>query len=61
MAYADLRGMVLDEKLVEYALADLMPESKEIKPEQDCIEESHQPHQLILIDEIRVFQTSKYN
>jgi chromosomal replication initiator protein len=33
MAYADLRGMVLDEKLVEYALADLMPESKEIKPE----------------------------
>jgi chromosomal replication initiator protein len=34
MAYADLRGMVLDEKLVEYALADLMPESKEIEPEQ---------------------------
>jgi chromosomal replication initiator protein len=34
MAYADLRGMALDEKLVEYALADLMPESKEIDPEQ---------------------------
>jgi chromosomal replication initiator protein len=34
MAYADLRGMELDEKLVEYALADLMPESKEIEPEQ---------------------------
>jgi len=34
MAYADLRGMVLDEKLVEYALADLMPESREIEPEQ---------------------------
>ena len=34
MAYADLRGMVLDEKLVEYALADLMPETKEIEPEQ---------------------------
>jgi len=34
MAYADLRGMVLDEKLVEYALADLMPEPKEIEPEQ---------------------------
>lgn len=33
MAYADLRGMVLDEKLVEYALADLMPESREIEPE----------------------------
>jgi len=33
-AYADLRGMVLDEKLVEYALADLMPETKEIEPEQ---------------------------
>jgi len=32
MAYADLRGMVLDEKLVDYALADLMPEPKEIKP-----------------------------
>jgi len=34
MAYADLRGMVLDEKLVEYALADLMPESREIEPDQ---------------------------
>jgi len=34
MAYADLRGMVLDERLVEYALADLMPESKEIEPQQ---------------------------
>ncbi|MFV1950184.1 MAG: chromosomal replication initiator protein DnaA [Anaerolineales bacterium] len=34
MAYADLRGMVLDEKLVEYALADLMPETREIEPEQ---------------------------
>jgi chromosomal replication initiator protein len=34
MAYADLRGMALDEKLVEYALADLMPESKEFEPEQ---------------------------
>jgi chromosomal replication initiator protein len=34
MAYADLRGMVLDENLVEYALADLMPDSKEIEPEQ---------------------------
>lgn len=33
MAYADLRGMVLDEKLVEYALADLMPESRKIEPE----------------------------
>jgi len=33
-AYADLRGMVLDEKLVEFALADLMPETKEIEPEQ---------------------------
>ncbi len=34
MAYADLRGMVLDEKLVEYALADLMPETREIEPDQ---------------------------
>ena len=34
MAYADLRGMVLDEDLVDYALADLMPASKEIEPEQ---------------------------
>ena len=25
---------MLDEKLVEYALADLMPESREIEPEQ---------------------------
>ena len=34
MAYADLRGMVLDEKLVDYALADLMPETREIEPSQ---------------------------
>ena len=34
MAYSDLRGMALDEKLVEYALADLMPEAKEIEPQQ---------------------------
>ncbi len=34
MAYSDLRGMVLDEQLVEYALADLMPESKELEPQQ---------------------------
>ena len=34
MAYSDLRGMALDEQLVEYALADLMPESKEIEPQQ---------------------------
>lgn len=34
MAYADLRGMVLDEKLVDYALADLMPETREIEPVQ---------------------------
>lgn len=34
MAYADLRGMVLDEKLVDYALADLMPETREIEPMQ---------------------------
>jgi chromosomal replication initiator protein len=34
MAYADLRGMALDEKLVEYALADLMPDSKEVDPDQ---------------------------
>jgi chromosomal replication initiator protein len=33
MAYSDLRGMVLDDKLVEYALADLMPEQKEIEPQ----------------------------
>jgi chromosomal replication initiator protein len=33
MAYADLRGMALDEKLVEYALADLMPETREVKPQ----------------------------
>ena len=33
MAYADLRGMALDEKLVEYALADLMPEPREIEPQ----------------------------
>ena len=33
-AYADLRGMVIDDRLVEYALADLMPESREIEPEQ---------------------------
>ena len=34
MAYCDLRGMALNEQLVEYALADLMPESKEIEPQQ---------------------------
>jgi chromosomal replication initiator protein len=34
MAYADLRGMVLDEKLVDFALADLMPEPREIEPGQ---------------------------
>lgn len=34
IAYADLRGMVLDEQLVDYALADLMPETREIEPEQ---------------------------
>jgi chromosomal replication initiator protein len=34
MAYADLRGMVLDDKLVDYALADLMPETREIEPLQ---------------------------
>ncbi|MFL7813595.1 MAG: chromosomal replication initiator protein DnaA [Anaerolineales bacterium] len=34
MAYADLRGMALDEKLVEYALADLMPEAREIEPDR---------------------------
>ncbi len=33
-AYADLRGMVIDDRLVEYALADLMPEAREIEPEQ---------------------------
>ena len=33
MAYADLRGMALDEKLVDYALADLMPETREIEPQ----------------------------
>ncbi|MGB2965451.1 MAG: chromosomal replication initiator protein DnaA [Anaerolineales bacterium] len=34
MAYCDLRGMALNEQLVEYALADLMPEPKEIEPQQ---------------------------
>ena len=33
MAYADLRGMALDEQLVDYALADLMPEPREIEPQ----------------------------
>lgn len=37
MAYCDLRGMALNEQLVEYALADLMPESKEIEPQQILI------------------------
>lgn len=34
VAYADLRGMPLNEELVDYALADLMPESKEVEPDQ---------------------------
>jgi len=34
VAYADLRGMPLNEQLVDYALADLMPEAKEVDPEQ---------------------------
>lgn len=34
MAYADLRDMPLNKQLVEYALADLMPESKDVEPEQ---------------------------
>lgn len=34
MAYADLRDMPLNKQLVEYALADLMPECKDIEPEQ---------------------------
>ncbi len=33
MAYSDLRGMILDEKLVDYALADLMPEQRDIEPQ----------------------------
>jgi len=34
VAYADLRGMPLNEELVEYALADLMPETREVEPDQ---------------------------
>lgn len=34
MAYADLRGMALDEELVDSALADLMPETEEVEPSQ---------------------------
>jgi len=33
MAYADLRGMALDNELVDSALADLMPEVKEVDPD----------------------------
>jgi len=33
MAYADLRGMALDNELVDSALADLMPEAKEVDPD----------------------------
>ncbi len=34
MAYADLRGMPLNDELVKYALADLMPETREVKPDE---------------------------
>ena len=34
VAYADLRGMPLDEQLLDYALADLMPESIDVEPKQ---------------------------
>ncbi|MEA2009055.1 MAG: chromosomal replication initiator protein DnaA [Chloroflexota bacterium] len=34
MAYADLRGMVLDKDLVDAALADLIPQTKDVAPEQ---------------------------
>ncbi len=34
MAYADLRGMPLNEDLVQFALADLMPETEEVDPDQ---------------------------
>ncbi len=33
-AYADLRGMTLDAKLIDIALADLLPRKREIQPEQ---------------------------
>jgi len=34
MAYADLRGMALDKDLVDASLADLMPQTKDVAPEQ---------------------------
>ena len=34
MAYADLRGMPLNSDLVNFALADLMPETREVEPDQ---------------------------
>lgn len=34
MAYADLRGMPLNSDLVDFALADLMPETREVEPDQ---------------------------
>jgi chromosomal replication initiator protein len=33
-AYADLRGMTLDAKLIDIALADLLPRKREIQPQQ---------------------------
>ncbi|MFO8036749.1 MAG: chromosomal replication initiator protein DnaA [Anaerolineales bacterium] len=33
MAYADLRGMALDNELVDSALADLMPQTREVDPD----------------------------
>jgi chromosomal replication initiator protein len=33
MAYADLRGMALDNDLVDSALADLMPQTREVDPD----------------------------
>jgi chromosomal replication initiator protein len=33
-AYADLRGMTLDAKLIDTALADLLPRKRKIQPEQ---------------------------
>lgn len=33
MAYADLRGMALDSELVDSALADLMPQTREVDPD----------------------------
>ncbi|RLD08329.1 MAG: chromosomal replication initiator protein DnaA [Chloroflexota bacterium] len=34
MAYADLRGMALDRDLLDAALADLIPQAKDVAPEQ---------------------------